>query len=246
MSTRTRPVTSSSSQLSCLCRMERASSSPARRIRRVTDITLPADPKTKLNVYTGDFTIEARLVASAGNHLVQAKLRYQACNDQPVSPAQNHHCACGRHREVGAVVVCSWPTTLRTCRKHARTQQNGIPQGLKSPQRQRPVAGDPEKPHSFWELYCTAKAVPFSQNTAYTYFEFPVPYFFFFAFAPAFFAARPRFLRLSLPMLGWNRRHVWADALHLRVDHLVLNRPRRCRPHNAGCGSVVTSSVDAI
>ena len=51
-----------------------------------TNITLPADPKTKLNVYTGDFNIDVRLVASAGDHLVQARLRYQACNDQQCLP----------------------------------------------------------------------------------------------------------------------------------------------------------------
>lgn len=51
-----------------------------------TDITLPADPKTKLSVYTGEFIIATRLVATAGNHLVQAKLRYQACDNQQCLP----------------------------------------------------------------------------------------------------------------------------------------------------------------
>jgi hypothetical protein len=51
-----------------------------------TDITLPADPKTKLNVYTGDFAIQTRMVASSGNHLVQAKLRYQACDNTQCMP----------------------------------------------------------------------------------------------------------------------------------------------------------------
>ena len=45
-----------------------------------TDFTLPADPDQKLSVYTGDFTIQAKIVSSPGNHLVEAKLRYQACN----------------------------------------------------------------------------------------------------------------------------------------------------------------------
>ena len=40
-----------------------------------TDITLPIDPKEKLSVYTGEFTIQARMVAEPGNHLVEAKLR---------------------------------------------------------------------------------------------------------------------------------------------------------------------------
>jgi cytochrome c biogenesis DsbD-like protein len=43
-------------------------------------ITLPIDPKTKLSVYTGEFVIQARLVAMPGNHTVQTKLRYQACD----------------------------------------------------------------------------------------------------------------------------------------------------------------------
>jgi hypothetical protein len=44
------------------------------------DFVLPANPGTKLNVYTGDFTIQARLVAELGDHLVKARLRYQACD----------------------------------------------------------------------------------------------------------------------------------------------------------------------
>jgi hypothetical protein len=43
------------------------------------DLTLPLD-NSKLSVYTGDFTIDARIVAAPGNHLVEAKLHYQACN----------------------------------------------------------------------------------------------------------------------------------------------------------------------
>ncbi len=50
------------------------------------NMTLPADPKTPLNVYTGDFAIAARLVASPGNHLVQGKLRYQACDQMQCMP----------------------------------------------------------------------------------------------------------------------------------------------------------------
>lgn len=51
-----------------------------------TDITLPVDPKTKLNVYTGDFSINARILAPRGNHLVQASLHYQACNQDACLP----------------------------------------------------------------------------------------------------------------------------------------------------------------
>jgi hypothetical protein len=43
------------------------------------DLTLPLD-NSKLSVYTGDFTIDARIVAAPGNHLVEARLHYQACN----------------------------------------------------------------------------------------------------------------------------------------------------------------------
>lgn len=50
------------------------------------NITLPADPKMQLNVYTGDFAIDARLVAARGNHLVQGKLRYQACDQVQCLP----------------------------------------------------------------------------------------------------------------------------------------------------------------
>lgn len=51
-----------------------------------SDITLPADPKTKLNVYTGEFVIQTRIVSALGNHLVEAKLRYQACSQTECLP----------------------------------------------------------------------------------------------------------------------------------------------------------------
>ena len=50
------------------------------------DFTLPLDPTTKLSVYTGEFAIEAHLVAERGNHLVQASLRYQACDKSACFP----------------------------------------------------------------------------------------------------------------------------------------------------------------
>lgn len=50
------------------------------------DFVLPADPQTKLNVYTGEFTIDTRLVAEPGDHLVQGKLRYQACDQNACMP----------------------------------------------------------------------------------------------------------------------------------------------------------------
>jgi len=51
-----------------------------------TDFHLPLDPKTKLSVYTGEFTIQTRLVATPGDHLVEAKLRYQACDNSSCMP----------------------------------------------------------------------------------------------------------------------------------------------------------------
>lgn len=50
------------------------------------DFTLPLDPQEKLSVYTGEFIIEARIVATPGDHLVEAKLRYQACDNNACMP----------------------------------------------------------------------------------------------------------------------------------------------------------------
>lgn len=49
-------------------------------------ISLAFDPSTKLSVYTGEFDILARIVATPGNHLVQAKLHYQACDQNECMP----------------------------------------------------------------------------------------------------------------------------------------------------------------
>jgi hypothetical protein len=54
-----------------------------------SDITLPADLKTKLNVYTGEFSIETQIVAMPGNHLVVARLRYQACSQTECLPPKS-------------------------------------------------------------------------------------------------------------------------------------------------------------
>jgi hypothetical protein len=51
-----------------------------------TDFTLPLDPTTELSVYTGEFAIQTRLIAQLGNHLVQASLRYQACDKNACMP----------------------------------------------------------------------------------------------------------------------------------------------------------------
>lgn len=45
-----------------------------------TEFTLPVDPGHTLNVYSGDFSIRARLIAPVGDHLVEGRLRFQACN----------------------------------------------------------------------------------------------------------------------------------------------------------------------
>jgi hypothetical protein len=45
-----------------------------------TDFTLQSDPGNKLSVYMNEFVIQARVVASPGNHLVEAKLHFQACD----------------------------------------------------------------------------------------------------------------------------------------------------------------------
>lgn len=50
------------------------------------DYALPADPRTRLSVYTGQFAIETRLETQPGDHLVQAKLRYQACDETQCMP----------------------------------------------------------------------------------------------------------------------------------------------------------------
>jgi hypothetical protein len=44
------------------------------------DFTLAADPGNKLSVYMDEFVIQARIVAEPGNHLVEAKLHFQACD----------------------------------------------------------------------------------------------------------------------------------------------------------------------
>jgi hypothetical protein len=51
-----------------------------------TDFTLPLDPHTKLSVYSGEFILQARIVATPGDHLVEAALRYQACDNNACMP----------------------------------------------------------------------------------------------------------------------------------------------------------------
>jgi DsbC/DsbD-like thiol-disulfide interchange protein len=51
-----------------------------------TIISLAFDPNTRLSVYTGEFAIQARIEATPGNHPVQAKLHYQACDQNQCMP----------------------------------------------------------------------------------------------------------------------------------------------------------------
>jgi hypothetical protein len=48
--------------------------------------TLAVDPTTKLSVYTGEFIIQTRIVATPGNHLVEGQLHYQACDQNQCLP----------------------------------------------------------------------------------------------------------------------------------------------------------------
>src|SRR5215469_7916251 len=51
-----------------------------------TEYNLPVEPGTKLIVYTGDFAVQARILAQPGDHMVEAKLRYQACDASACLP----------------------------------------------------------------------------------------------------------------------------------------------------------------
>jgi hypothetical protein len=50
------------------------------------DFTFEADPSQKLSVYTGEFIIHVELLAVKGDHLVEATLRYQACDNNACMP----------------------------------------------------------------------------------------------------------------------------------------------------------------
>ena len=51
-----------------------------------TDFALASDPSEKLSVYTGEFIVRAHVRAQAGEHLIQAALRYQACDAMSCFP----------------------------------------------------------------------------------------------------------------------------------------------------------------
>ena len=50
------------------------------------EFTFPLDPKEKLSVYSGEFVVHTQVVASKGDHLLQASLRYQACSSNTCLP----------------------------------------------------------------------------------------------------------------------------------------------------------------
>jgi hypothetical protein len=54
------------------------------------DLTLAIAPDEKLNVYTGEFTIAAKVSAARtavpGKYMVHGQLKYQACNDRSCFP----------------------------------------------------------------------------------------------------------------------------------------------------------------
>lgn len=53
-----------------------------------SDISLPSAPKMKIDVYSGTFAVQARMVAAPGNHLVRGVLHFQACNETQCLPPQ--------------------------------------------------------------------------------------------------------------------------------------------------------------
>ena len=44
------------------------------------------EPKEKLDVYTGTFTVKVPVVAAAGEHTVEGSLHYQACDNAACYP----------------------------------------------------------------------------------------------------------------------------------------------------------------
>jgi hypothetical protein len=51
-----------------------------------TTFTPAFSPDDKLSVYTGDFVLTAHITAKPGEHLIQAALRYQACDSNSCYP----------------------------------------------------------------------------------------------------------------------------------------------------------------
>jgi len=51
-----------------------------------SDYTLAAMPNDKLSVYTGEFVVRATIHATAGQHMFEGALRYQACDTSSCFP----------------------------------------------------------------------------------------------------------------------------------------------------------------
>jgi DsbC/DsbD-like thiol-disulfide interchange protein len=51
-----------------------------------TDYSPAFSPNDKLSVYTGEFVLRAQVIAQPGEHLIQAALRYQACDANSCYP----------------------------------------------------------------------------------------------------------------------------------------------------------------
>lgn len=54
-----------------------------------SDFAFPADPSTKLSIYSGEFSLKMHLTAQKGDHLIQGALRYQACDMSTCFPPRN-------------------------------------------------------------------------------------------------------------------------------------------------------------
>jgi len=59
------------------------------------DFALTSFPNEKLSVYTGEFVLRAHVKAQAGEHLIQAQLRYQACDAMSCFPPRKAPVAVG-------------------------------------------------------------------------------------------------------------------------------------------------------
>lgn len=54
-----------------------------------SEYALAAMPSERLSVYTGEFVVKAHIRATAGQHLLQGSLRYQACDTNSCYPPRN-------------------------------------------------------------------------------------------------------------------------------------------------------------
>ncbi len=74
----------------------------------------PLDPKTRLSVYAGEFIIRVRLVAAAGDHLVEARLRFSGLRERHLHAAQDHSGGHGCDREV-SIALLPRPGRMNNC-----------------------------------------------------------------------------------------------------------------------------------